>query len=82
MGRDRASDGDAAPDVDYRMTDRSLRSFEYRSRAMLHNRLLNRRIQASLGQGLRVTFEELGSADIPDRFLKLLAELEAKEHQK
>ena len=40
---------------------------------------LDPRIQAALGLALKAHYDDLVSAPIPDRFLALLAELEAKE---
>lgn len=43
---------------------------------------LDRRLQTALGQNLRVVFEHIASEPVPERFVKLLQELEAKENQK
>jgi anti-sigma factor ChrR (cupin superfamily) len=40
---------------------------------------LDAKIQAILGMALQTHFEDLVQAPIPDRFLVLLAQLEAKE---
>lgn len=40
---------------------------------------LDPKIQDAIGRGLKAHFDDLVSAPIPDRFLALLAELEAKE---
>jgi hypothetical protein len=45
-------------------------------------RLEGRRIQAALGQELRVVFDNVASAPIPDRFIALLKALEEKERSK
>jgi hypothetical protein len=40
---------------------------------------LDPKIQEALGRALKAHYDDLVSAPIPDRFLVLLAELEAKE---
>lgn len=40
---------------------------------------LDPKIQEALGRALKAHYEDLVNAPIPDRFLVLLAELEAKE---
>jgi len=40
---------------------------------------LDPKVQDAIGRGLKAHFDDLVSAPIPDRFLALLAELEAKE---
>ena len=42
---------------------------------------LNPKIQDALGQALKAHYDDLINAPIPDRFLVLLAELEAKERR-
>jgi Anti-sigma factor NepR len=42
---------------------------------------LDPKVQAALGQALQAHFDDLASAPVPDRFLVLLAELEAKERR-
>lgn len=45
-------------------------------------RLEARRIQAALGQELRLAFDDVANAPIPDRFIALLKALEEKERDK
>ena len=40
---------------------------------------LDPKVQAALGRALQAHYDDLASAPVPDRFLALLAELEAKE---
>jgi hypothetical protein len=42
---------------------------------------LDAKIQEALGRALKAHYDDLVSAPIPDRFLVLLAELEAKERR-
>jgi hypothetical protein len=39
-------------------------------------------LQAHIGRQLRAVYEEVASEDVPDRFLKLLEELERNETKK
>lgn len=41
--------------------------------------VLDPRIQEAIGKSLRAHYDDLTNAPVPDRFLVLLAELEAKE---
>jgi hypothetical protein len=43
--------------------------------------VLDRRIQDAIGRSLRAHYDDLIKAPVPDRFLVLLAELEAMEQQ-
>ena len=43
--------------------------------------VLDARIQDAIGRSLKAHYDDLVSAPIPDKFLMLLAELEAKEQQ-
>lgn len=47
--------------------------------ASVHPKILDRQMQASLGRHLRAMFDDVAKAPIPDRFLKLLQDLENKE---
>jgi hypothetical protein len=42
--------------------------------------VLDPRVQESIGRSLKAHYDDLINAPIPDRFLVLLAQLEAKEH--
>ncbi len=42
---------------------------------------LDPKIQAALGRAIQAHYDDMISAAIPDRFLALLAELEAKEQR-
>lgn len=44
-----------------------------------HNGELDAKLQGALGRALKAHYDDIISAPIPDRFLVLLAELEAKE---
>ncbi|WP_296575341.1 NepR family anti-sigma factor [Phreatobacter sp.] len=43
--------------------------------------VLDPRIQETIGNALKAHYDDLIKAPVPDRFLVLLAELEAKERQ-
>lgn len=43
--------------------------------------VLDRRVQDAIGRSLKAHYDDLVKAPIPDRFLVLLAQLEAKEQQ-
>jgi hypothetical protein len=43
--------------------------------------VLDPRIQEAIGKSLKAHYDDLIRAPVPDRFLVLLAELEAKERQ-
>lgn len=43
--------------------------------------VLDPRIQEAIGKSLKAHYDDLIKAPVPDRFLVLLAELEAKERQ-
>jgi len=43
--------------------------------------VLDPRIQDAIGKSLKAHYDDLIKAPVPDRFLVLLAELEAKERQ-
>ena len=43
--------------------------------------VLDQRVQEAIGRSLKAHYDDLVKAPIPDRFLVLLAELEAKELQ-
>lgn len=43
--------------------------------------VLDRRIQDAIGRSLRAHYDDLVKAPVPDRFLVLLAELEAMEQR-
>ena len=43
--------------------------------------MLDARVQDAIGRSLKAHYDDLISAPIPDKFLMLLAELEAKEQQ-
>ncbi len=43
--------------------------------------VLDRRVQDAIGRSLKAHYDDLVNAPIPDRFLVLLAQLEAKERQ-
>lgn len=49
--------------------------------AKTHPRVQDRQIQAVLGQHLRAHYDDLATAPVPDKFRKLLDELEDKEKQ-
>ncbi|WP_236841733.1 NepR family anti-sigma factor [Bosea sp. PAMC 26642] len=42
--------------------------------------VLDPRVQESIGRSLKAHYDDLINAPIPDKFLVLLAQLEAKEH--
>jgi hypothetical protein len=44
--------------------------------------MLDRSLQAQLGRQLRSIFSDVASEPVPDRFVKLLEELEAKEKRR
>ena len=44
--------------------------------------MLDRSLQAQLGRQLRSIFSDVASEPVPDRFIKLLEELEAKEKRR
>jgi hypothetical protein len=44
--------------------------------------MLDRSLQAQLGRQLRSIFSDIASEPVPDRFVKLLEELEAKEKRR
>jgi len=44
--------------------------------------ILSGDLQAHIGRQLRAVYDEVASEEIPDRFLKLLEELERKETEK
>ncbi|WP_181313836.1 NepR family anti-sigma factor [Phreatobacter cathodiphilus] len=43
--------------------------------------VLDQRIQEAIGKSLKAHYDDLIKAPVPDRFLVLLAELEAKERR-
>jgi len=44
--------------------------------------MLDRSLQAQLGRQLRSIFSDIASEPVPERFIKLLEELEAKEKRR
>lgn len=46
--------------------------------AIEDRRLLDRRTQAAIGRQLRAVFDDVATAPVPERFLRLLSELEDK----
>ena len=60
-------------------TEEKGKSASSRQAAPVHPKVLDRHLQASLGRHLRAAFDDVAKAPIPDRFLKLLQELEDKE---
>ncbi len=49
--------------------------------ANTHPRLIDRKMQATLGRHLRVMFDDVARAPVPDHFLDLLQNLETKEKE-
>lgn len=48
----------------------------------VHPKILDRQMQSALGRHLRAVFDDVANAPVPDKFMKLLQELEDKEKQR
>lgn len=48
----------------------------------VHPRIMDRHMQSELGRHLRAMFDDVASSPVPDKFLKLLQDLESKEKQR
>ncbi|WP_156323373.1 NepR family anti-sigma factor [Bosea sp. AAP35] len=46
-----------------------------------HEVMLDPRVQESIGRSLKAHYDDIVSAPVPDKFLVLLAQLEATEHR-
>ena len=47
----------------------------------VHPKLIDRKLQATLGRQLRVMFDDVARSPVPDKFLELLQNLDAKEKE-
>ena len=47
----------------------------------VHPKLIDRKLQATLGRHLRLMFDDVARSPVPDKFLELLQNLDAKEKE-